>query len=142
MPELRLPPSPMAVPVLTEVLDFPLPEAAPPTLQPEAAAMEELPVQALGLAAGALPAAAAPHAPDEAPAEPLDEARLTAQVLADLRLRVDSMLEFRLRESLAPLLAQAADDMVQQARTELAATLRDVVARAVAQEIARQRNRG
>ena len=66
----------------------------------------------------------------------------TADVLAELQHRVDAMLEHRLREALAPQLAKAADDMVASAKAELAGTLREVLSRAVTQEIARQRNRG
>jgi aspartate oxidase len=46
-----------------------------------------------------------------------------------------------LREILAPLLARATDTLVREARTELALALRDMVARAVSQEISRHRGR-
>jgi hypothetical protein len=79
----------------------------------------------------------APLAPARAAA--VDEQALTEQVLQTLQRQIDLMLEYRLREVLAPLLAKAADGLVRDARTELAGTLREVVARAVAQELARQR---
>ncbi len=72
-------------------------------------------------------------------AEGSEEARLVNQVLAEVQQRVDNMFEYRLRDALAPLLARYADDLVVQARDELARTLRDVVARAVAQELRRAR---
>jgi aspartate oxidase len=54
---------------------------------------------------------------------------------------MDLMLDYRLREILTPLLTRAADSVVREARSELASTLRDVVARAVAQELTRHRTR-
>ena len=69
------------------------------------------------------------------------EERIVQQVLADLQRQVDLMLEYRLRETLTPMLNRVADNMVREVRSELASTLRDVVARAVAQEIARHRTR-
>jgi len=69
------------------------------------------------------------------------EEQVVERVLADLQRQVDLMLEYRLREALTPLLARAADSVIRDARGELASTLRDVVARAVAQELARHRNR-
>ncbi|MBT9504724.1 MAG: hypothetical protein IV092_26000 [Burkholderiaceae bacterium] len=69
------------------------------------------------------------------------EARITQHVLVDLQRQVDLMLEYRLREALSPALARVCDMLIREARTELASTLRDVVARAVSQELARQRAR-
>ena len=52
------------------------------------------------------------------------------------------MLEHRLREALAPVLARATDALVREARNELAATLRDVVgARGGAGTVAASRSR-
>ena len=69
------------------------------------------------------------------------EEQVTRRVLADLQRQIDLMLDYRLREMLTPLLARAADSLVREARNEMASTLRDVVARAVAQEISRHRLR-
>jgi len=71
----------------------------------------------------------------------VSEDDLVARVLADVQKQVDLMLETRLRESLAPMLARLTDALVREARAELASTLRDVVKRAVAQEISRHRGR-
>ena len=71
----------------------------------------------------------------------IDEAALTARILASLQQKIDLMLEYRLREALAPSLARATDLVIREARDELAATLRDIVERAVAQESARRRLR-
>jgi hypothetical protein len=75
----------------------------------------------------------------EPPRAAFDEQAVTQQVLLALQRQLDLMLEYRLREVLAPLLARAADGLVRDARTELAGTLRDLVERAVAQELARHR---
>jgi len=72
---------------------------------------------------------------------PASEDDLTQRILADVQRQVDVMLETRMREALAPALARLTDALVREARTELASTLRDVVARAVAQEISRHRSR-
>jgi hypothetical protein len=70
----------------------------------------------------------------------VSEAELSRQVLADLQRQLDLMLEVRLREALAPVLARVADTLIRDARKELTATLRDAIARSVAQELARRRD--
>lgn len=72
---------------------------------------------------------------------PIDEDQLVQRVLLEIQRHVDLMIEFRLREALAPVLARAAQRIVDEGRAELSTTLRDVVGRAVAQEVARQRQR-
>jgi hypothetical protein len=71
----------------------------------------------------------------------LDEARIVETVMGGLQQRIDLMLEYRLREALAPVLARATDAVLHEARDELARTLHDVVTRAVSQELARRRVR-
>lgn len=120
---------PQGVPTLTEVVDW-----------HDSAAPASIPVAPADEAAIADPALIA------APGEPTlarlpTEAELTEQVLAQVQLQIDLMIEYRMREALAPLLARATDNLVRDARNELASTLRDVVARAVAQELTRHRNR-
>lgn len=78
---------------------------------------------------------------DAVDAAALDERRIASQVLADVQRQIDLMLEYRLREALAPAMARLTDALVHEARTELASTLRDVVARAVAAELGRRRGR-
>lgn len=123
---------PQRVPTLTEVVVW------PQSLRAAAAA-------GATDATDAADAAAARAEPAELaePAEPLavlpTEAQLVQRVLVDLQRQLDLMLEYRLREVLTPLLARATDNLIREARTELAATLRDVVARAVARELARHR---
>jgi len=120
---------PQGVPTLTEVVDW--------RDNPASAGVPVAPVDEAAIAA---PAAIAP--PAEAPLAKLPtEAELTEQVLAQVQRQLDLMIEYRMREALMPLLARATDNLVRDARNELASTLRDVVARAVAQELARYRNR-
>ena len=70
-----------------------------------------------------------------------DEAQLTQNILADLQRQIDLMLEYRLREAIGPALARTADALIREVRTDLAASMRELVARAVAQELARHRGR-
>ena len=116
---------PDRVPTLTEVVAWPAlaaPEAAP-----------AVPTTPAGIEVTAT------AAPTPAPAPNLDTDQLTQRVLTDLHRQIDLMLDYRLREVLTPLLTRAADSIVREARVELASTLRDVVARVVAQELARHR---
>lgn len=125
------------LPTLTEVIEVGSPEAATALAMPPA----EVPLEsATPLEAGESPM----HAPAEAPALAElanDEERLVGNVLADLQRHADLMLEYRLREAIDPVLARLADGLVRELREDLAATLRDVITRAVSQELARQRGR-
>lgn len=67
------------------------------------------------------------------------EEQIVQSVLTELQRRSDLMLEYRLRETLTPILARLCDTLIKEAREDLAATLRDVVSRAVAQELTRHR---
>jgi hypothetical protein len=69
------------------------------------------------------------------------EAQITQRVMVDLQRQIDGMLEYRLRETLAPILARTSEALVRELRQELSKTMKDVVARSVAQEVARQRSR-
>ena len=91
---------------------------------------------------------AAPSGATAAPARPQSggkptaaEVQLTQRVLADLQRQVELMLEVRLREALAPILARATDTLVRDARKELTAAMRDIVARAIAKELGRREDR-
>ena len=112
---------PQHVPTLTEVVDWP--QAMPPLARATPAASSASPASRSGDLVEALPS----------------EAQLVQRVLADLQRQTDLMLDYRLREVLTPLLARATDNLIREARGELASTLRDMVARAVAQEMARHR---
>jgi hypothetical protein len=69
------------------------------------------------------------------------EVQISQRVMADLQRQIDGMLEYRLRETLAPILARTSEALVRELRQELSKTMKDVVARSVAQEMARQRSR-
>jgi len=119
------------LPMLTEVIEAPA--WAADSAIPEGA----LPSQAESVYEDVV----RPGAVTVATAPAFDEAQCVERVLGDLQRHTDLMLEYRLREALAPLLAQFADSLVRDVRQELAATLRDVVARAVSQELSRRRER-
>lgn len=95
-----------------------------PTTQPVPILTEV--VQAAAGVADSAPPAVAPAA---------DE-RLLAEVLQ----RVDLLLEHRLREALGPLLARTADALIRELRGELQTTLRELVAEALQQALARRRD--
>lgn len=100
------------------------------------------PIEPVAVAAPAASTASAPPAaPASKPAVHISEAQLVQRVLSDLQRQIDLMLEVRLREVLAPVLARATDALIRDARKELTVALRDAVARAVAQELARRENR-
>lgn len=120
---------PTRVPTLTEVVRLREGEAA--------AAPEPVPDPP----AIARPPAGAPFVERRAGWPKIDEDELVQRVLVDLQRQIDLMLEVKLREVLTPALTRATDALLREARAELASTLRDVVARAVAQELSRHRGR-
>ncbi|WP_119156981.1 hypothetical protein [Caldimonas tepidiphila] len=87
----------------------------------------------------------------ESPAEPtpdagpgglaITEGELISRVMRELELQVDLMLETRLREILAPAIARATDQMIREARDDLASMLGEILSRAVVQELSRSRAR-
>ncbi|MDE2298376.1 MAG: hypothetical protein KGK18_09430 [Burkholderiales bacterium] len=121
------------MPTLTEVVAWP--ESA------TAAVRQVAEVEAPALEANLVAAASSMPRATPSVAPTLTEEQLVQRVLAEVQHQVDLMLEYRLREVLTPLLARAADSVIREARGELASTLRDVVARAVAHELARHRGR-
>ncbi len=80
-------------------------------------------------------------APVVQPVPEINEAQLTARVLGDVQRQLDGMLDFRLREAISPILARHSEALVRDLREELSSTMRDVVARSVAQEVAKLRQR-
>ncbi len=137
---------PQRVPILTEVVLLPesgevdIPLDPPPPLPPPPppfAAVAPLQVE---------PAANSPlsESVDEGAEESAEEnveQQIVEHVWADLQRQVDLMLEYRLRETLAPILTRATEAVMRETRQQLASTLRDMVGRAVAQELARHRGR-
>jgi hypothetical protein len=120
---------PQSLPVLTEVVV--MPEAAivdsqfPDTQQPES------PYQSFQNAAAGTNESAV-----MSPAQ-VDENMLVERVLHDLERQIDLMFEQRLREAMGPSLARITDMLVRETRNELALTLREMVSRAVQNELAR-----
>ena len=118
------------LPTLTEVIELAA-TVSEPSVEVEVTAPSEAALAAV-IEAEATPAATAPV---------IDEEQIVQRVLIDLQRHSDLMFEYRLREALAPALAKLTDALIHDVRDELAATLRDVVSRAVSQELARQRSR-
>jgi hypothetical protein len=118
---------PARVPTLTEVVAMPTAGAPPVAAEPAPAIPE--------------PPAVPPFLERRANWPPIQEDQIVQRVLADLQRQIDLMLETRMRETLTPALNRAGDALVRDLRHELASTLRDVIAQAVAQELARHRGR-
>ena len=114
------------LPTLTEVVAL----AATPMFAEPVASAE--PVATVATVATVAPASQPPA---------IDEEALIDAVMAGLQQHVDRMFEYRLRETLAPILARVAQTIVDETRVALAATLRDVVARAAAQEASKRKAR-
>ena len=138
---------PQSVPVLTEVVVMPK-KATPevvhndyPPFSPDPAYAETAPAP-LGDWPGNPPPSARAQADAGFIAPPLiDEAMLTQRVLADLDKQLDLMFEHRLRETLSPVLARMTDTLVREMRNQVAASLREMVTRAVALELDRLQRR-
>jgi hypothetical protein len=149
-------PKPAHVPTLTEVIDFGDTEAT----------MADAPIVTSGFADASasswspmatvvLPAQGSATEPDlkvfeavpppvAAPIAPIDmpsEAQIAQRVLGDVQKQIDGMLDFRLKEAIGPLLARHSEALVRDLRDELSRTMRDVVTRSVAQEMAKLRHR-
>jgi hypothetical protein len=111
---------PQRVPTLTEIIaDLPPAAAAAPVLPPRddaEVAPEPLMTEVL-----------------------MRESRIAERVIERLQSRIDVLFEHRLREALAPAVARLYSAMADEARRELARTLREAVERAVNEEMARHR---
>lgn len=145
-------PHPANVPTLTEVIEFnpeggqllPVPVLVESPLLAPDIDLAPMPVAEVASSQSMVPLASIPHvvpARQVEVTEPeVSEAQLSQRILTDVQRQIDSMLEFRLRESMQPLLAQFTETLMQDLRDELSRTMRDVVTRAVAQEVAKLRN--
>jgi hypothetical protein len=130
-------PPPGRLPTLTEVIDLSGVQSSE-TWPDERRSLDRRAQERRVVAAAGPPQ----QAPSTSPAaSPLVEEQIAQRVLGELQRQIDLLLEYRLREALAPLLARAADNLVRETRAELASTLHDVVARAVELELARHRAR-
>ena len=139
---------PLHVPTLTEVVEMPA-ATDQQVVEAGGAVIDESPVLAAVDLSDVpvlddVPEVAMPQvepAPVQAPAPEVNEAQLAQKILVDVQKQIDSMLEFRLRESMQPLLSQFIETLMEDLRDELSRTMRDVVTRSVAQEMAKWRNR-
>lgn len=135
-------PAPVHLPVVPTPSGWP--EPVPPVSVP---AVPAVPVAMPPLAAAPSPQMPASPSLVTPPALPprassgVDEAAMAQRVLTEVQRQIDGMLEYRLREALTPILARTSEALVRELRQELSKTMRDVVSRAVAQEVARQRTR-
>lgn len=131
-------PHPAQVPTLTEIIEE---QVQPPALQPARPplSLDALPV--LGEVVSPPPEQQPPTTQPQSVPSAVTEAQLAHRVLSDVQRQIDSMLEFRLKEAMAPLLARHTEAIARDLRDELHRTLKDVVARSVAQELAKLRQR-
>jgi hypothetical protein len=145
--------SPAADPAFAATAPAPLGpwEAVPPPPAPVAsprvaAVPPPSAVRAAATAASPAPAAplgVTPKVPAASPQQQqvIDEARVVQRVMADLDKQLDLMFEHRLREALTPVLARMTDGLVRELRNQLAANLREMVAKAVSLELDRHQKR-
>lgn len=136
---------PAVVPVLTEVIEIQPPAPAAGVVSPRAApapaASTVVAPPAPVSSATQVSAPVSAPVPASPPADWPSEQQIAQKVLQDVQRQIDGMLDFRLREAMAPVLARHADSLVQELRAELSRTLGDVVHRAVSQELAKLRQR-
>jgi hypothetical protein len=136
---------PAVVPVLTEVIEIQPPAPAAGVVAPRAApapaASTVVAPPAPVSSATQVSAPVSATVPASPPADWPSEQQIAQKVLQDVQRQIDGMLDFRLREAMAPVLARHADSLVQELRAELSRTLGDVVHRAVSQELAKLRQR-
>ncbi len=118
LPTESPPAGPDRLPTLTEIVDL-----RPPMAEPTVPANALVPDAAPGDAAVTTPT--------------IDVEVLIDRVLAELWPRVETLLEPRLRDILAPALARAADVLMRDTREGLAVTLRELVSDAVEQALRR-----
>lgn len=115
------PPPPQRVPTLTEVVrDVPVPSPAglgESPLRPDSDVVST-PVLASAL---------------------LQEARIAEQVMVRLQPQIDVLFEHRMRDALAPAINRLTTALADEARRQLSIAVREIVARAVAEEVARHR---
>ncbi len=130
----NLPPS--RVPTLTEVVDFV--SVAEPTVVDASDPVNADPVPTTVSVESTAPMVAAPQATDSTLPDLPTQDELVHQVLSDVQRQIDVMLEYRMKEALAPVITRLTDALFRDARAELAVVLKDVVTRAVDQEIAKR----
>jgi hypothetical protein len=78
----------------------------------------------------------------QARVEPVSEDEVVRRVVTGLEEQLDLMFDHRIQEAVAPALARAADSLIADLRDQMVSVLHDMVSRAVAIEMARQRRDG
>lgn len=117
---------PGRVPTLTEVLDQSVDHIASATAtEPPDSSASSGPAVSVGV-------------PSISPASA--DADMAQAITADLQAHIDRVLDARVRAALEPVLQQLVTRVLEETRRELASTLRDGMARALAQQNARHRN--
>jgi hypothetical protein len=157
-PDEPRPPAPERVPTLTEVVELgtvEAPVAAQPDLSDDGGWADatsplddhvrdapaddaEAMMATVPLPPGALPTLTLDVPAPPPPQAPPSREALVQAVLAELEPRIETLLEARLREALAPALARAADGLIREARDETGQALRALVHEAVSHVLARQ----
>ena len=131
-------PPPRQVPTLTEVVDVNAQRGEEAPEQPQSAPVAPASAPAPVVARPPLvPRRTLASTPMQAM---VSEEQLTQRVLIDLQKHVDQLLEQRLRETIEPALVRLADAMLNDTRDQLAVALRELVANAVAVELARHKS--
>ena len=82
-----------------------------------------------------------PAGKSSAPISSGDDAELTRRILADVLKHIEPTLEERIQEALVPALTRVGQALLIELRAELAASLRNAIARSVAEELSRHRKR-
>jgi hypothetical protein len=75
--------------------------------------------------------------PSPSPPQPLSETALVERILSGLQQQVGTMFEQRVREVVTPALAKVGETLLTDLHLQLSVSLRDMVVRAVANEMAR-----
>jgi hypothetical protein len=123
-------------------MGLPLPAMAPPSpLPPDFSGSWWSRDEGPAVVSAPIPVAVPIPAPWPAPVPSLSEDAMVQRVLDDLGGQIDLMFDHRMREAVVPALARAADVLIEDLKTELARTLHEMVSRAVAVELARERQR-
>lgn len=123
---MNIPASDASIPILTQVIEQA--PAARAAMSPQAEAPRQN--------SAAIPLELA--RPESASTEWTQiEREISERVLRQIQGRIDFVLEHRIKDGLAEALQRMTDEMTAEIRRGLQITLEDVIARAVAQEIAR-----
>ncbi|GIZ52027.1 hypothetical protein [Noviherbaspirillum aridicola] len=122
------------IPVLTEII----PAGVPAAGVPEAIPAPEIPVLRAAIPAIAPAAAVLPPLKPALPAVDVEQlaAQVQERVMTQMMMRIDQMLELRVRDCLADVMQASVDRLARELREGLQQSIREGVGRALAQEIA------